>query len=136
MSLRRPSTIHFGGTNIFTYENVNVLGDYREMTKSKYSLLNVVSIDTSLETKCPKPQNTSPKKPHPSGMLSAETPRREGTGLKVPKFTPLSTHSLFLSGSSKAKGLPEALGEEELQGGDRNATATAQPGLLGSLRDC
>lgn len=50
-------------------------------------------------------------------------------GPRVP-FTPLSTHSLFLSGSSSAKGVPKALGEEELQGGDRNVTATAQPGSL------
>lgn len=59
-----------------TFEDVNVLGDYREMTKSKNNLLNVVSTDTSLEPKSPKPQNTNPKKPHSSGMLSAETPSK------------------------------------------------------------
>lgn len=61
--------------------------------------------------------------------------RKRGDRIEGPRvpFTPLSTHSPFLSGSSSAKGLPRALGEEELQGGDRNATATAQPGLLRSL---
>lgn len=57
------------GTYTVTFENMNVLGDYR----SKNNLFNVVSIDISLETKSPKLQNTNPKKPHPSGMLQVNS---------------------------------------------------------------
>lgn len=43
--------------------------------------------------------------------------------MRSPSSLPSSV--LFLSSSSKAQGLPEALGEEELQGGDRSVTVPA-----------
>lgn len=63
--------------------------------------------------------------------------RKRGDNSKIPKFpSHLCPHTACSSWSSGAKGLPEALGEEELQGGDRNATdpAGASPGSGGKRR--